>query len=149
MKRAKTDKKIWLETFSRFVERSIVANYTDLPQSDTAALTIPELGLTLQHGTLGGRFTTVEGLLNQIFEELGSRLRMASSGDSSTEQERDGKAEFLKGLEEVKSASRSFTLILDDPLANSYVQNPYAPGKQLAYVRRNKANGVPKILTQT
>jgi len=27
----------------------------------------------------------------------------------------------------VKSADRPFTLILDDPLANSYVQNLYAP----------------------
>jgi zinc finger protein len=27
----------------------------------------------------------------------------------------------------VKSAERPFTLILDDPLANSYVQNLYAP----------------------
>jgi zinc finger protein len=27
----------------------------------------------------------------------------------------------------VKSAERPFTLILDDPLANSYVQNVYAP----------------------
>jgi zinc finger protein len=27
----------------------------------------------------------------------------------------------------VKSAERPFTLILDDPLANSYLQNLYAP----------------------
>jgi zinc finger protein len=30
-------------------------------------------------------------------------------------------------LVKVKSAERSFTVILDDPLANSYVQNLYAP----------------------
>jgi zinc finger protein len=28
---------------------------------------------------------------------------------------------------QVKSAERPFTLILDDPLANSYLQNLYAP----------------------
>jgi zinc finger protein len=30
-------------------------------------------------------------------------------------------------LSQVKNAERPFTLILDDPLANSYVQNLYAP----------------------
>lgn len=30
-------------------------------------------------------------------------------------------------MKEVKSAERPFTLILDDPLANSYLQNLYAP----------------------
>ncbi len=30
-------------------------------------------------------------------------------------------------LKAVKSAERPFTLILDDPLANSYLQNLYAP----------------------
>lgn len=30
-------------------------------------------------------------------------------------------------LFQVKNAERPFTLILDDPLANSYVQNLYAP----------------------
>jgi len=30
-------------------------------------------------------------------------------------------------LSQVKNAERPFTLILDDPLANSYLQNLYAP----------------------
>lgn len=33
----------------------------------------------------------------------------------------------MKSLKEVKNAERPFTLILDDPLANSYLQNIYAP----------------------
>jgi zinc finger protein len=33
----------------------------------------------------------------------------------------------MAAYDQVKNAERPFTLILDDPLANSYVQNLYAP----------------------
>jgi C4-type Zn-finger protein len=36
-------------------------------------LTVPEIDLVLTQGTLGGRFTTVEGILVQIYEELGEK----------------------------------------------------------------------------
>lgn len=38
----------------------------DILKSDTAALISPELDLEVQPGTLGGRFTTVEGLLGSF-----------------------------------------------------------------------------------
>jgi zinc finger protein len=37
-------------------------------------MTIPEIDLELTHGTLGGRFTTVEGILDQVFEELSDKV---------------------------------------------------------------------------
>ena len=119
----------------------------DLLKSDTAALTIPEIDLHLGHGTLGGRFTTIEGILSQIYEELGEKVFFA--GDSATSRlhketatakiaagEEPSELEkytlflgSLKGLyEEREDGSQpEFTLIIDDPLANSYIQNPYAP----------------------
>ena len=39
-------------------------------QSDTCGVRIPELDLELVEGTLGGRFTTVEGLLQNIIDQL-------------------------------------------------------------------------------
>jgi len=39
-------------------------------QSDTCAVRIPELELELEEGTLGGRFTTIEGLLTRVKEEV-------------------------------------------------------------------------------
>lgn len=78
----------------------------------------------LQTGTLGGRFTTIEGILDQIYDELSGKL--FSSGDSVSE-DHAGLQKFLSNLKDVKSASRPFTLILDDPLSNSYLQNLYAP----------------------
>ncbi|KAJ7451116.1 zf-ZPR1-domain-containing protein [Mycena latifolia] len=97
----------------------------DILKSETAGLGIPEIDLVLQQGTLGGRFTTLEGILEQIYEELSEKV--FASGDSSDAEGRSTFETFLGKLKEVKDASRPFTLIIDDPLANSYVQNLYAP----------------------
>ena len=93
-------------------------------QSETCGFRIPEIDLTLTAGTLGGRFTTIEGVLDQIYDELSGKL---FSGDSSTTEDHNSFHSFLSKLKEVKSGSRPFTLILDDPLSNSYLQNLYAP----------------------
>ena len=42
----------------------------DVFKSESAILRIPELDLELLAGTLGGVFTTVEGLINQVFRHL-------------------------------------------------------------------------------
>ncbi|PPR05553.1 hypothetical protein CVT24_003292 [Panaeolus cyanescens] len=97
----------------------------DILKSETAGLTIPEIDLVLTHGTLGGRFTTVEGILEQVYEELAEKAFV--SGDSSEDEEKKKFQQFLAGLKAVKNAERPFTVILDDPLANSYIQNLYAP----------------------
>lgn len=104
-------------------------------------MTIPEIDLVLTHGTLGGRFTTLEGILDQIYEELSEKV--FSTGDSSLAEDKTSFTEFLAKLKEVeifdadslfissslqiKSAEKPFTVILDDPLANSHIQNLYAP----------------------
>ncbi|KAG9225207.1 hypothetical protein CCMSSC00406_0007038 [Pleurotus cornucopiae] len=99
----------------------------DILKSETAGLTIPEIDLVLSHGTLGGRFTTLEGILEQVYEELSEKVFANEAGDSKDPQDRNSFETFLKNLKEVRNAERPFTLILDDPLANSYVQNLYAP----------------------
>lgn len=96
----------------------------DILKSETCGLTIPDIDLVLTAGTLGGRFTTIEGVLDQVYDELSGKL----FGDSGTKN-KDNQAfqDFLTNLKDVKSAERPFTLILDDPLSNSYIQNLYAP----------------------
>lgn len=70
-----------------------------LQQSETAGLSVPEIDLVLQHGTLGGRFTTLEGILNQVYEELSEKV--FASGDASTSGEKTSFENFLKNLKEV------------------------------------------------
>ncbi|KAI0367009.1 zf-ZPR1-domain-containing protein [Pilatotrama ljubarskyi] len=95
----------------------------DILKSESCGLSIPEIELVLQAGTLGGRFTTLEGILDQIYEELSEKV--FASGDSRGDK--DAFEQFLKKLKAVKNVERPFTVILDDPLANSYLQNLYAP----------------------
>ncbi|KZS94308.1 zf-ZPR1-domain-containing protein [Sistotremastrum niveocremeum HHB9708] len=95
----------------------------DILKSETCGLTIPEIDLVLQPGTLGGRFTTIEGILEQIYEELSEKVYM--TGDSHTGENSFEK--FLADLKDVKNVTRPYTLIIDDPMANSYLQNIYAP----------------------
>jgi len=98
----------------------------DILKSETCGMSIPEIDLVLQAGTLGGRFTTLEGILDQVYEELSEKV---FAGDSTLHDADDKKnfEAFLRNLKEIKSVDRPFTLILDDPLANSYLQNIYAP----------------------
>lgn len=97
----------------------------DILKSETAGLAIPEIDLELQPGTLGGRFTTLEGILNQVYEELDDKV--FARGDAA--QGEDGRTleAFLASLKQVINAERTYTVVLDDPLANSYIQNLYAP----------------------
>jgi len=95
----------------------------DILKSETCGLEIPEIDFVLQPGTLGGRFTTLEGILNQVYEELSEKV---FAGDSSRPDAGEFTT-FLGKLKKVMAAEHPFTLILDDPLANSYLQNLYAP----------------------
>jgi zinc finger protein len=91
----------------------------DILKSETCGLSIPEIDLELTPGTLGGRFTTVEGLLCQVQDELTNRAPFIR-GDSATNDSKSNFQKFLEKLEKVISREISpITLILDDPLANS------------------------------
>ncbi|KAF8557730.1 zf-ZPR1-domain-containing protein [Imleria badia] len=98
----------------------------DILKSETGGLMIPEIELVLQHGTLGGRFTTLEGILDQVYEELSQKMLVTGDSRSAEDEDREKFRKFLKDLN-IKQVEREFTLIIDDPMANSYVQNIYAP----------------------
>lgn len=99
----------------------------DILKSETCGLSIPEINLELTQGTLGGRFTTVEGLLRQVHTELRDRAPFIE-GDSGTDSAKDRWARFLDNLTAVADGKlMPVTLVIDDPLSNSYLQNLYAP----------------------
>jgi zinc finger protein len=50
-------------------------------ERDLRSMQIPEIELQLHSGTLGGRFTTLEGILDQIYDEISGKL--FESGDST------------------------------------------------------------------
>jgi zinc finger protein len=98
----------------------------DILKSESCGLEVPELDLALEPGTLGGKFTTVEGLLQNVYDELDSKVPF-TKGDSVSEEKRRRLDGFLAKLAKAIKVEVPYTLILDDPLGNSYLQNLYAP----------------------
>lgn len=82
--------------------------------------------LELEAGTLGGMYTTVEGLLSQIIDNM-SENNPVFMGDSAIDVKKQQYQEFMNQLKEMKEGKRPFTLDIVDPLANSWVYSEYAP----------------------
>ncbi|KAI5981087.1 hypothetical protein EDD15DRAFT_2417474 [Pisolithus albus] len=69
------------------------------PESGTCGLTIPEIDLVLQHGTLGGR---LEGILEQVYEEPSEKVYMFGDSRMMVDEDRQAFQDVLKQLEEVR-----------------------------------------------
>lgn len=109
----------------------------DVLKSESAALYCPELQLRVEPGTLGGRFTTIEGLLTQFRKDLRAQAFGLADGDDEAELARVGDSveseskrtwdQFFASLTEAIEGKREFTMVIEDPLASSYVQSFTAP----------------------
>lgn len=99
----------------------------DILKSETCALHSSDLGLEVQSGTLGGRFTTVEGLLTQVRDQLHGQIfdvgtADLAAGDSMSSETRTRWQDFFGKLDRAIKAEIHFSITLVDPLANSFVQ---------------------------
>ena len=101
--------------------------HRDILKSNTAEIEIPELDFLMAPGSLGGLYTTVEGLLRQMREKLRSANPFAY-GDSADEPQRIQFNEFLDKLAMYEDGLTPFTLILKDPMANSFIYSPRMDG---------------------
>ena len=125
----------------------------DILKSESCALSVPELSLNVEPGTLGGRFTTVEGLLSQVRDDLKASIfdaegtgtgsdasagaaantkvvTMPKGGDSMPTSARSRWEAFFGKLDSAiwgKNEVLPFTVEMKDPLAASYVQSFKAP----------------------
>ena len=119
-------RKIWLDV------RNTQDLRRDILKAETCCLSIPECSVEVQPGTMGGRFTTVEGLLTQIRDDLRSSIFDTSNddgkgGDSMPADQKEGWGRFFAVLDKAISAEMPYTILLQDPMANSYVQSYTAP----------------------
>ena len=118
--------RIWLEV------KETADLQRDILKSETCLLKIPACQVEVQPGTMGGRFTTVEGLLTQIRDDLhGSIFDMddkdGSGGDSMPDEKKQTWKDFFVQLDKAINAEITYTILLEDPLANSHVQSRHAP----------------------
>ena len=116
-----------------------VADLTrDILKTHDATVNIPELEISMGATTLGGKFTTIEGLISNIREQLINLCPFTDSSVSSATRMQD----IAGKLEQVRNGELFVTLIMDDPSGNSYVQNFYAPDPDpemtVVHYERNK-----------
>ena len=126
----------------------------ELLKSDTAGISIPEIELELQEGSLDGLYTTVEGLLDKLYSRLES-VNPFHVGDAAKKQHRDNDGfvfsspsisaqrylDFLSKLLLMKEGkSFPFTIVIKDPLSNSFVGPIPADAIALALKAENDGN---------
>ncbi|RMZ68953.1 zinc finger zpr1 [Pyrenophora seminiperda CCB06] len=100
----------------------------DILKAESCSMSCPELNLSVEPGTLGGRFTTIEGLLTQVRDDLKSSIFDTDDGGDSMESGSKQKWNtFFSSLTAAINGEDRFTLVLEDPLASSYVQSLTAP----------------------
>ncbi|CAG9764821.1 unnamed protein product [Ceutorhynchus assimilis] len=95
----------------------------DVLKSETCDLEIPQLDLSVGPNALGGRFTTVEGLIVAIKDQLSDPATSHIFGDSKEKSATEDFKKFLGQLDDVLENKLLVTLVLDDPCGNSYIQS--------------------------
>lgn len=98
----------------------------DVLKSETCNVAIPELEFELGMAAVGGKFTTLEGLLKDIRDLIVSKNPFVC-GDSSTSDRMQRLQEFGKKIDKIIAGEMEVHVVLDDPAGNSYLQNVYAP----------------------
>ena len=104
----------------------------DVLKSESAVMHIPECDIEMEAGTMGGRFTTIEGVLMQLRSDLrkvvhGDDESESFAGDGMQWKKREEWTEFFEKLDKAIACEMKFTCIMEDPLANSYIQSLTAP----------------------
>ncbi|GFV39138.1 zinc finger protein ZPR1 [Trichonephila clavipes] len=102
----------------------------DLLKSDTCKISIKEIELEVGSAAFGGRYSTVEGILSTIKEQL-VESNPFITGDSADLIRREKMEQFLNKIDEIIDGKRKVTFIMDDPCGNSYLQNIDHPDENL------------------
>eukprot|EP00941_MAST-03F_sp_MAST-3F-sp1_P001700 g1700.t1 len=100
----------------------------DCLKSPDCHVEIPEIGLELKRGTLGGLYTTVEGLLTQSRDQL-REVSQFYMGDSAPKEAKEKFEAFFNEIDLALQGELPFQMIMTDPCAGSWVYNPTHPRK--------------------
>ena len=101
--------------------------HRDVLKSSTASIEIPELDFYMAPGSLGGIYTTIEGLLKQIHDKLLS-ANPFTYGDSADAESKENFNTFLQSISKLQEGCTPFKLILKDPMGNSFIYSPNMDG---------------------
>ncbi|XP_004518881.1 zinc finger protein ZPR1 [Ceratitis capitata] len=93
----------------------------DVLKSETCSLKIPELDCEVGPSALGGRFTTVEGILVAMKDQLQNEGFFFH--DSTDQDSKKRMEDIIEKFNKILAFELRATLVLDDPAGNSYVQS--------------------------
>lgn len=101
----------------------------DVIKAETARVSIPEMDLEVSTGSLGGLITTVEGLALAVRDSLQS-TQTFQLGDAAERLDPASLTwkKFYEGLEACAAGDRPWTLVMTDPMANSFISGPPGSG---------------------
>lgn len=99
----------------------------DVIKSDTAGVEIPEIQFIVGRGSMGGIYTTVEGLISGARDQVVRANPFAFDGDSAVPERQKKMADFVARVDKILAGEMPFTLRIIDPMANSWIHSPYAP----------------------
>ena len=101
-------------------------------KSDNAVVTIPELEFEIPAATQKGSITTVEGLLMDAASNIKLLQEERRAADPTTAKLID---DFLAKLDTCQQGEKDFTLLVDDPAGNSFVESPGGNPRQDAILQ--------------
>ena len=101
----------------------------DILVSETSSFAIPDLDFELSSSrSIGGKFTTIEGIFTTLKSQLTSVIMPFSGGDSRDPNSDENRmSAFIKDLTAILAGEKFVTIVLDDPAGNCYLQNTCAP----------------------
>lgn len=99
----------------------------DVIKGDMASIEIPELDLLVTQGSLGGMYTTVEGLLTAMRDKLveSNPFTTEEATDSASSERKAAFLAFKARFDAVVDGAAPFTLRLRDPMANTWIYSPF------------------------
>lgn len=98
----------------------------EVVKADCATTRIPELDFEIPAFTQKGSLSTIEGLLDRAVAGLEQDQPIRRAADPQVAEKID---EFIQKLSNLKAVKSEFTVVIEDPSGNSFVENPVAPQK--------------------
>lgn len=98
----------------------------EVVKADCATTRIPELDFEIPPFTQKGSLSTIEGLLDRAVAGLEQDQPVRRAVDPQVAEKID---EFILKLNKLKEVESEFTVVIEDPSGNSFVENPVAPQK--------------------
>lgn len=98
----------------------------EVVKTDCATTRIPELDFEIPPFTQKGSLSTIEGLLDRAVAGLEQDQPIRRAADPQVAEKID---EFIQKLNKLKVVESEFTVVIEDPSGNSFVENPVAPQK--------------------